>query len=199
MNVQTFRPDWVLAICLAGICGCGEEPVDTSGSVPLVPAGSDLPTDSDSQSAPATPAAGWKKIVGISFDIPETWEERPMTEMQRSIYGAKYGLPEYGKDLELTFSEVGGGIEANFKRWEGQFAGGKLRKEKISVKGKTVELIEVDGVFRAFGDEQLDWGLIGAAVPGTGGDDVYLKLTGPRQDVADAREEVIAFIKSMRP
>ena len=186
------------------LVGCGDSQQSTIEKIPLAPDGVELHADDSStdHASVETSADGsaWTKIVDMRFDIPKEWKKVQLTGMQASILAAKYVLANYSPDLELTVSRVGGGLESNLRRWEGQFTGGRARRHSFTVNGHDVQVIELDGEFNSgtVQEERLDWGMIGIGIQDNQ-QDVYLKLLGPREDVAAARTEFLDFVKRIRP
>lgn len=104
-----------------------------------------------------------------------------------------------------------GGVDANIKRWEGEFEerDGESKKDKLEVEGVKITVVDVTGSFKdsmgrgpfAGGKTELrkGWRTIAAMIEPEGGDKVYtLKLLGPKKSVGAQREDLIAMLKSMK-
>ena len=100
----------------------------------------------------------------------------------------------------------GGGKEANFARWVGQFEDG-VETEERSVEvaaGVRADLLFAHGTYvaqvRPGAAERMDepdWTMLAAFVEVPQGP-LYVKLVGPRAEVAPRREEFTAWIESFR-
>jgi len=128
---------------------------------------------------------------------------------------ATYLIPAAAGDTEgaecAVFVNIGGGVDANIKRWIGQFEqpdGGsseaKAKQKKEAVNGLPVTMVDLTGTFAGGGmavgqpsPKRPGYRLLGAIVEGPNGE-VFFKLTGPAKTVAAAQNEFEALIKSVR-
>ena len=147
----------------------------------------------------------------LSFDAPKAWKpERPSNAMRKAQVKvpAVTGDTEESELVVTAFAGGAGSVDANVKRWEGQFtdADGKPPKAKVATKkGKNVEVtrVEVAGKYGGMAmpgqpkaDVKTDYRLLGAIVQ-TPESSYYFKLTGPDKTVAAASKEFDALIESM--
>ena len=137
---------------------------------------------------------------GLKWTEPPSWKAQP----ERPMRAATYTVPRAAGDAEDGECAVfyfgpgqGGGVEANLKRWIGQFeapGGGpadKLAKtSKATVNGLAVTRIDLTGTYKASGGPMMQPGpakpgyrLLGAIVEGPQGA-VFFKLTAPAKTAA---------------
>jgi hypothetical protein len=143
-----------------------------------------------------TAPAGWKQVTPSStmriaqFDLDAAWPDK--VPVQCAIFPA-----------------IGGGKQANVDRWIGQFqqADGSDSKEKTKLAestrdGLTITRVELRGIF-ADGMQkpprQTDDGmLLGAIVESADGENLYVKLTGPRAAIESEAVRFDEFIASVK-
>ncbi len=116
---------------------------------------------------------------------------------QRVAPGSSFTLMQWtlpGSGL-ATLSSVGGGVEANFTRWEEQFEvtdggkqmenleGGAYGTAMLILRGKLMATRSLGG-----GEPMENWMLIGACLQGTPLGDLYLKVLGPETALQDQLE-----------
>lgn len=159
--------------------------------------------------AAAAPAAG-----GLLFTAPDGWiEETPASSMRK----AQYRLPRVGGDPEdgelvvFHFPGQGGSIEANIRRWLGQFSpegGGAPPKPKLTPRtanGVRLMLVDVSGTYRPSsgpmmrpGDPKKGYRML-AAIAQTASGPWFFKLTGPRKTIDRWHQDFLAFLDTIRP
>jgi hypothetical protein len=121
---------------------------------------------------------------------------------------ATYKIPKVGadpEDAELSVTQVGGGVEANIKRWQGQFEGAPaLKVSDRTVGSLKVSIVEGHGTFTGGGmpggppaEAKKDWALLGAIVASVD-PPYFFKLTGPEKTLAAARDDFDRFVGSLR-
>lgn len=145
------------------------------------------------------------KVADLTFKTAAPWKVVPTSSSMRagtvqiSVDGAE-------KPLEAVFyyfgAGQGGDTEANIARWLGQFEGAPASKrEELTVGDKKVALVIADGTYLdgpPFGGTKTprpDYTLLGAIVP-AGDANVFIKLTGPKADVAKAMDAFKALATS---
>lgn len=204
----------VLALSLLSL-GCAEP--TTSESTPPVrtaedsaatepaAAGSDAAATAEKTETSAEPAAGdaaeLKAFDGMKFAVPATFESMALSEMQKGIIAAKFGIPSIGEDISFTLSISGGSLEDNIGRWKGQFSGGTPAvQETLGTNAGEATVVKLSGDFApGMGrPPQTGWSMIGVIIP-MGERNYYVKLTGPTDQVTRAEESFLAFCKSARP
>lgn len=143
---------------------------------------------------------------GVTLEVPVSFKStKPKSRMLK--YEFKVG--EEDKSARLTMMAAGGGIDANIKRWKGQFAGGdpdEQKSEKISVSGWDVHVVDCSGTFaeRMGGPfaggkmvQREDYAMVGAIIVEPEGRLFFIKMTGPAAVVKPNREAFVTMLKSM--
>ncbi|WNG51324.1 hypothetical protein F0U60_49735 [Archangium minus] len=167
----------------------------------------------------APPAAqqapqGAAEAGGLTWTAPTGWESqgsRPMRVATYRIAPAK-GDSE-GAELAVFYfgAGQGGAVDANVKRWLGQFqkADGTpvtekdARTKKETVNGLAVTTVDVKGTYTGGGPmmgpstPKPGSRLLGAIVEGPEGP-VFFKLTGPERTVASAEKNFRKLLESMK-
>lgn len=187
------------ALVMACVAGC-EQGAESEPEVPVAPADSSAKaaaSDPKSGSAAGGATAAPRKFGEFQLRVPEDWVEAELTGMQRSVLLAKFKVPSADPDIEATISEAGGGIDANFQRWRGQFSGGDASEDTVDFLNGTARMLQLTGNFRpGFGKpDRTDWMMIGVAMPGRE-NELYIKLTGPMAKVLDIEEQLRAMVQS---
>jgi hypothetical protein len=190
-----------LAVC--GVSGCVERTSEAPATpVPVAPAIESSGTTSTAGEAGTVLAEAKERVFeGITVTVPAGWEERtPASEFIQ----AEYRLTGPGGPARLTMSSAGGGMDANIDRWRGQFTRGPddpaPQEETITIGGEPARLIELHGTFRdgfGGGAPQPKSTMLGAVIP-TGPANFFVKLTGPRETVAEHREAFRTLVTTAR-
>jgi hypothetical protein len=174
--------------------------VDTTGQAGT---GAPMPAPIQAQTG-GTPTAA----AGVRWSLPVRWTvqaERPMRVATYSISPAP-GDAEGAECAVYYFgANQGGGVDANFERWIGQFQPATSSKRSTrQVDGLEVSLLDVTGTYTAPAGPMMKsqgskpgWRLRGAIVGGPGGS-VFFKLTGPKKTVATAGGGFDALVGSLR-
>jgi len=131
----------------------------------------------------------------LRIQIPSDWIEVERTPIQRTVLLAKFTIPD--TRIEIRISNTGGGIDGNFARWRGQFAGGESHEESVPYADRDARLLILTGDFDpGFGNPvEPDAMLLGAALS-TSPDAYYIKLTGPRDEVVKVVDQFKAAIRT---
>lgn len=204
----------VLAVGMCGGAGCGggdsgnrAVPVPVAGGEADAGPKAGTASGAGSTKGPdgGTPSGTSKlEFDGITFAIPAGWEQVPLSAAQRGIVEAKLRIPTAQGPVDMTLSFAGGGIDANLQRWRGQFRldpESSPETEAVDVDGLAGQWIDLRGTYTAGvgadAGPKEDWRLLGAAVPLTPRD-LYVKLTGPRDAVAEIRDAVRDFVRGGR-
>jgi hypothetical protein len=141
------------------------------------------------------------RVGAFEFERPAGWEWIPPTGGMRKAQLAVRGGGDEVADV--TFFHFGpgqgGGVEANVQRWFGQFRDATTGEARESVDGTEVVLVEAEGTFFSGmpggpTTPMEGYGLRGAILVDEGGGDVFVKMTGPRDLVAGAREVFDAMV-----
>ena len=144
---------------------------------------------------------------GVTIRVPEGWQRvPPSSSMRIAEYAAP--SPESGEGATLAvFKGNMGSVEANVRRWFGQFtrADGSpsqgTRRELETEGGLRATMVDVSGTFRdgmmGGGSVREGYRMLGAILE-AGGTTYYLKFTGPEQAVAAHEEGFESLVRSMR-
>lgn len=141
----------------------------------------------------------------IAYDAPASWVSAPNPSSMRK---ATFKIPKAGgepEDAELAISSASGGVEANIKRWEGQFgADARAKTEPRNVNGLKVTVVEIKGKIAGGGmmgmpataakDNQM---LLGAVVD-AGDRQHFFKLVGGEKTVTAAKKDFDKLVSSFR-
>lgn len=148
--------------------------------------------------------------------VPGDWLKQKPANQFRVL---QWGVPtEEGDDKAPVcyISEFPGGVgsvDANIKRWEGEFEerDGESKKDKLDVEGFKITVVDVTGSFKdsmgrgpfapGGGKAELrkGWRTIAAMIEPEGGDKVYtLKLLGPKKSVGAQRDDLMVMLKSLK-
>ena len=199
----------VVAIGGVAVCAaCSKstpEPEKTSETSPTSPASSTAPAPGPAKGE--LPAAATTTAAGpedIAWDAPKAWQTVPNANTMRK---ATYKIPKAAgdpEDAELTVSAAGGGVDANIKRWAGQFGTAEAKTEPRSPNGLKVTVVEIKGTYASGGGmmggasaPKTQYMLLGAVVDG-GDRQHFFKMTGPEKTVTAAKKDFDAFVASFR-
>lgn len=137
-----------------------------------------------------------KLTIGqFSFALASPWKQAENTGMMTKAI-VQYPV-EGGTALEAKFYDFGGpsgGVEANIKRWVGQFeTPPEVKREDLEMNGTKVVLLTATGTFldgppmAAVKTPKANYTMLGAVLEGASSS-CFIKLTGPKADVAKAQE-----------
>lgn len=150
-------------------------------------------------------AQGGVRVLGLNFDLPANWKQVPPGNQMRL---AEVQVPDASGDAAkvctVVFSTAGGDVESNIARWAGQVkdeAGqpSKYQDATKTVAGMTVHTVEMTGAFANMGETtpHQNWMLRGSVVETPGGL-LFVKMTGPREQMAAAAGAYAAMIEGMK-
>lgn len=167
-------------------------------------------------SAPATAPASVPMQSGggggaVKWTTPSRWQTGP----EKPMRSATYLIPAAPGDSEgaecAVFENIGGGVDANIKRWIGQFeqpdsgsSDAKAKQAKETINGFPVSTVDLTGIFAgggmAMGQPSVKkpgYRLLGAIIETPSGP-VYFKMTGPEKTMAAAQKEFQEMLKSVK-
>jgi hypothetical protein len=139
----------------------------------------------------------------LSWTVPEGWVEQPKKPMRLVTFSPR-GAPGVTVHVSVLARD-GGGLRANVDRWYREVGATPPTDAEIAalprgtVLGRDALYVEVEGAFRGMGSSE--------AVPGSlllgmmvfrEDDSVFVKMTGPVDDVRAERERFRAFCESLR-
>ena len=150
---------------------------------------------------------------GLKWTAPPSWKAQPRRPMRAETYTVPRasGDAEDGECAVFYFGPgQGGGVDANVKRWIGQFeapGGGpadKLAKiSKGTVSGLPVTRIDVKGTYKTSGGPMMQatgskpgYRLLGAIVEGPEGA-IFFKFTAPVRTAEAQQGSFEALLKSV--
>ncbi|MGC6466544.1 MAG: hypothetical protein ACON38_09155 [Akkermansiaceae bacterium] len=139
------------------------------------------------------------KVGNFTFKGGDSWVKAPTSPMVKAAV-------THGKEGPLLkfyhFGQgQGGGIDANLKRWKGQFQGeAKMTREDKTYGEQKVAIVTITGTYMVgppFGEKVATKGqtLLGAVIPHPSGD-VFLKMTGPEAEVTKSKDDFVKLIES---
>jgi len=159
------------------------------------------------RTAAATPKPTTAGPSELAWDTPKTWEK---VENPSPMRKATYRIPKAAgdpEDGEMSVSQAGGNVEANVKRWTGQFENAKdedTKRFEKKVGDFKVTVVEIHGTFAGSGmpgappgPPKPKFAMLGAIVE-TSGSPHFFKLTGPEKTVAAARPDFDKMVDSFR-
>ena len=170
----------------------------------------------DTPKAPAAPAAAQAAPTagGLTWTAPTGWAaqgERPMRAATYLIPSPKPNTDPAELAIFYFGAGQGGAVDANVKRWLGQFQKpdgspgtekeSKTKKEQLN--GLPVTTVEVKGTYSGGGPTmgpttpRPGWRLLGAIVEGPEGP-LFFKLTGPEHTVAGAEKGFRKLLESVK-
>jgi hypothetical protein len=180
-----------------------ESPVATASAPPPATATGSGATPTSATAK--TTATGNPSADDVAWDAPKAWQSVPNANTMRK---ATYKIPKAGgdpEDAELTVTAASGGVEANVKRWAGQFGSAEPKTTEKTVNGLKVTIVEIKGTFASGGGmmggattPKEKFMLLGAVVDG-GDRQHFFKMTGPEKTVTAARKDFDALVTSLHP
>ena len=194
-----MRTPLLIGLCALLVACDSKPPEPTTKPVPTNPA----PPGTRAANAPSTAAATTPATAPgqITWSKPDAWKHVDNPSQMRK---ATYEIPaaEGSATAEMSVTQVGGTIDANIKRWEGQFAEGKPAKVSDSeVNGLKVTVVEIEGTFTGGGpmmggggEPQKDWAMLAAIVHTKPAH--FFKMTGPQQTVKGSRADFDVLVGS---
>lgn len=140
--------------------------------------------------------------MDIAWDAPPSFEKSEnKSAMRKATYKIKAAAGD-ADDAELSVTQAGGGVQANVKRWSGQFDNADPTLTPKTVNGIKVTMVELKGTYAGMSASGAAAGakpgymLLGAIVethvP------TFFKLTGPEKTVKAARADFEKLVDSIR-
>ncbi|MBK8093955.1 MAG: hypothetical protein IPK32_18785 [Verrucomicrobiaceae bacterium] len=141
---------------------------------------------------------------GLNFAYAAPWSLSQTPGMMRvaTLLAKAEGVEKPLEAAFYVFPGGGGGVQANVDRWIGQFATKPESKtEEIEAGGKKVTLVTATGTYNdgpPMGAKTPKEGytLLGAIVPTADDNNVFIKLTGPKDAIAKLNESFRKLITS---
>lgn len=186
------------------LTGCGSQPSNEEKILPPIQTAASLnrPKVSNNGSSQVSTSPQAVDIEGVTFTIPTGWKRADLMPAQAGIIAARYLIPVDGGELQLTFTKVRGGIEANFARWTQQMElDNDPIEDRITLSEGDAFWIDLRGTYRAGGagfsspDPETNTRMLGIGIP-IGNEELYLKLLGPTDQVAQIADDIRKLVKS---
>jgi hypothetical protein len=143
-------------------------------------------------------------ISGLEFKPAADWTAKQPSSNMRAAE-LEITASEDAEPLTVVFyyfgAGQGGSVDANLQRWLGQFEGEPEKTtEDITVGENKITVLHAIGTYQVgamFGPKTptADYALLGAVVPGNDAN-IFVKLTGPKDQVAAVKDKLVALIKS---
>lgn len=138
--------------------------------------------------------------TNVTVTPPASWKTVPP---KNQMVEGEFRFPADGKEsIRITFSRSGGSIDANVKRWIGQFEGAKKEETKVDKKTVgtlTVHTVDVAGTYLdSMGGgpfapgptkKQENYRMIGAIVEMPKGQNLFIKAYGPKDLVEKTKAD----------
>ncbi len=139
----------------------------------------------------------------LAWDAPEGWTEAPSSSMRDINF--TFGAEGKGECYVSRLANTGGGVVENVNRWRAQIGQPALSEAevgnlpKISVFDLPATYVTADGSFAGMGGGSVieDARLLGAILTTPQGA-LFVKMTGPREEVIANEEKFAAFCASLR-
>lgn len=155
-----------------------------------------------SRTAPGDPAGQPSgEPSAIRWEAPESWEQAGERPMRLATY-----LPEGTSRVECVVSILAGeagGVLPNLNRWRGQLGLPPLGEADMDslatmeVLTSTAVYMECSGVPPGTGESgDTEYMLLGVVCP-LSGYTLFLKMTGPTEEVAREKDRFLAFVESL--
>lgn len=143
-------------------------------------------------------------ISGIEFKPSTDWTSKEPSSNMRAAE-LDITASDDAEPLTAVFyyfgAGQGGSIDANFQRWLGQFDGEPEQStEEIAAGDGKISVLHATGTYQVgamFGPKTPteNYALLGAVVPGQDAN-IFVKLTGPKDEVAAIKEQFSTLISS---
>lgn len=147
-------------------------------------------------------------VGGLHFQRPTDWAWIPVQSSMRKAQLLVPGMdPTKAADVTFFhFGPTGGGdLDSNIQRWFKQFQG-SAGVEKVETKdlgGRKVTIVSTEGTFSAGmpggnAGPLTDYALLGAILEDPQGN-VFVKMTGPKVTVQNAKGKFLEFLTAAKP
>ncbi|MDF1753957.1 MAG: hypothetical protein P1U89_14335 [Verrucomicrobiales bacterium] len=143
------------------------------------------------------------KAGEFTFSYNDSWVRQAVTSSMRAGQLTYKQSDEKLKNVDVVFFYFGpggaGGVQANIDRWAGQFVGeAETNTEKKTVNNREIVYFTGNGTFEdsmggPFSGNKVqkeNYSVLAAILPSDNGP-VFLKMTGPAESVAAAKEAFI--------
>ena len=146
-----------------------------------------------------------------TLDVPANFKKvQPKSRIIQHEFEAKAGEGDKAKKARVTMMAASGGVEANIKRWKGQFAGGDpdaQKTEEMKLGDWVAHIVDVSGSYaeRMGGGpfaggkvvQRKDYAMAGAILVHPQGRTFFVKMIGPMSVIKANRKSFVEMIKSI--
>lgn len=190
-----------IVLLAAGISGCDDS--SASKETPPLPTARslDAPVNVKPPGNGDSATVKERNFNGAVFQVPADWEESPT---QSTFVIAEFQVPGADGSGRLTLSTAGGDVADNIGRWKGQFLrtpdAPAPKESSLTIDGRDARLVELFGNYQDMlkpGEPQRNSAMLGVVIP-LKGTNYFVKLTGPRSTVTDARDAFLKFVESAK-
>jgi hypothetical protein len=151
---------------------------------------------------------------GLRWTMPVGWKAEPARPMRAATYtiAPAAGDKESAECAVFFFGAgQGGGVQDNIERWRSQVQGpdGKPAPatiDKQSARGLTITKVDASGAYTGMGGPMAassravpGYRLLGAVVQGPGGNNLFVKFTGPAKTIAANQPKFEQLLASFQP
>lgn len=153
---------------------------------------------------------GMQRIMfrGLRTFVPAGWERQPpassMRELQMRVPSEILDKPDAGF---VVYGGISGTVQENIDRWVGQFTGAdgfpvQPAVEDLWAGDLQIAIVELTGDYQsgmAPGESGPDMTMIQAIVETPQGEQIFIRLLGPRPVVAANRDAMRSALESLQP
>ena len=151
---------------------------------------------------------------GMSWTMPAGWKTMPDRPMRAASYVVSPIAPDTAaSDCVVYFfgRGQGGSVADNIERWRNQVLGadGKTAPAKVDKRqngGLTITRVDSTGSYTGMGGPMATttravpgYRLLGAVIEGPGGNNLFVKFTGPVKTVTASEKQFDQLLASFRP
>ncbi|HVJ93573.1 MAG TPA: hypothetical protein VM580_27415 [Labilithrix sp.] len=139
----------------------------------------------------------------LGWEAPNAWQSVPNPSPMRKATYKIAKVAGDAEDAELSVMVASGGVDANVKRWAGQFGNAEPKTEVRNPNGLAVTVVEIKGTYASGGmmggpaTPKPNFMLLGAVVD-AGERQHFFKMTGPEKTVSAAKKDFDALVSSFR-
>jgi hypothetical protein len=219
LSTNRFPAFLLFSSLLMTACAAAPQEITSNQSASASPAAASSPSSSTiavghgsaATTSSSVPMRAGDAASNVKWTPPARWQTGP----EKPMRAATYLIPAASGDSEgaecAVFMNIGGGVDANLKRWVGQFeqpdgssSDAKAQRKKETINGFPVTMVDLNGTFTGGGvamggpaTKKAGYRLLGAIVETPQGE-VFFKLTGPAKTVAAAQGEFQSLLKSLK-
>ncbi|MBK1792712.1 hypothetical protein [Persicirhabdus sediminis] len=155
------------------------------GEMPAMPAGM----------APTSGGSGHAHGSGFHWELPANWSEKAGSAMRL----ATIVIPTVGEDsVEASISVFGGNLAANINRWRQQAGLEPLEDQALAASMQPVETRVGPGfITPIYNDQAPANGILGAIIPLPDEKAIFIKATGPNDQLKSIQSDFILFTESI--